>query len=55
MEIKKFFYINPHLKKLFTNGIYSLLKRADPQRALTSFTLSLYVTHIVSFRVMHSY
>jgi len=59
---KKFLHKSPS-KSSFTNGIHSSLKRADaresadviylPEKAVTSFTL--YVSHIASLRVKHSY
>jgi len=38
MEIKEILH-KPLSKRSFTNGIHSLLKRADAKLALTSFTL----------------
>jgi len=37
MEIKEILHKSPP-KRSFTNGIHSLLKRAMPERALTSLT-----------------
>jgi len=41
-------------KRPFTNGIRSLLKRADATESVDIIYLRLYVTHIASLRVRHT-
>jgi len=52
MEIKEILHKSPS-KRWFKNGIHSLPSEPMPKLALTSFTL--YVTHIASLQVRHSY
>jgi len=51
MEIKEMLHKSPS-ERSFTNGIHSLLKRADTDKVLTAFVL--YLKHIASLRVRYS-